>query len=142
VRRGCGTKPKRPQTMLRKRGWVRIDVRGATHQCINQIQIYENDNHHGEFRGGIWPAPTGLALQVESQLPPEEQILSDHRSAERNSTSIKSQTMANVTVGGNHSAFLPRRRGSRSISNTIRRRPPSRASNFSRAQLFSLGTKV
>jgi len=39
-----GTKPKRPQTTLRNRGRERIDVRGATPHCINEIQIYENDN--------------------------------------------------------------------------------------------------
>jgi len=37
--------------MLRKRGRERIDVRGATLHCINQIQIYENDS---------WPNITGL----------------------------------------------------------------------------------
>jgi hypothetical protein len=43
VRHGCGTKPKQPQTKLRKREWARIDLRGATTHCINQIQIYEKD---------------------------------------------------------------------------------------------------
>ena len=47
-RHGRGQKPKRPQTTLRKRGPVRIDVRGATPHCINQIQIYENDNRFGQ----------------------------------------------------------------------------------------------
>ncbi len=43
MRHGCGTKPKRPQTTLSKRGRVRIDLRGATLHCINQIQIYGTD---------------------------------------------------------------------------------------------------
>ncbi len=42
MRRGCGTKPKRLQTKLKKREWARIDARDATPYCINQIQIYEN----------------------------------------------------------------------------------------------------
>jgi hypothetical protein len=44
VRHGCGTKPRRLQTTLRKQGRARIDVRGATLHYINQIQIYENHN--------------------------------------------------------------------------------------------------
>jgi hypothetical protein len=43
-RHGCGTKPGRLQTTLRRRASARIDVRGATSQCINLIQIYENHN--------------------------------------------------------------------------------------------------
>src|SRR5579872_5075443 len=71
VRHGCGTKPKRPQTTLRKRGRVRIDVRGATLHCINQIQIYEN--HRGRLQ--ILQAITllcmleSLKLGVPSVLP-------------------------------------------------------------------------
>jgi len=51
VRHGCGTKPKRPQTKLRKPGWVRIDVRGATPNCISPIQIYENDSQETSLAG-------------------------------------------------------------------------------------------
>jgi hypothetical protein len=46
VRRGCGTKPKRLQTTLRKPRCARINVRGATSQCISQIQIYENQRRN------------------------------------------------------------------------------------------------
>src|SRR5580704_9011479 len=54
-RHGCRTKAKRLQTtLMRKRGRARIDVRGSTLHCINQIQIYEihspgRQKHHCGF---------------------------------------------------------------------------------------------
>ena len=73
-------KPKRPQTTLRKRGRVRIDVRGATPHYINQIQIYENDSTpllafagaclSGERCAGVWAiaGPKPAIRQIENAL--------------------------------------------------------------------------
>jgi hypothetical protein len=48
----CGAVAERSQNgckqRLRRRAWARIDVRGATSQCINQIQIYENRSWSSE----------------------------------------------------------------------------------------------
>jgi activator of HSP90 ATPase len=98
----------------------------------NLISILGARQHAGFDRGGH---SAGLELQVESQLPPEEQILSDHRSAGTKQHSDKVANDSERHRGGpNHSAFLQRRCGSRSISNTLQQRPPTRASNFSGAQ--------
>jgi hypothetical protein len=97
----------------------------------------------GELRGGSWPPPARLALQVESQLPPEKQILSDHRSS---GTKKHSDQVApngeRHGEGPNHWALLLGQRGCRSMSNTLLQRPPSHVFNFSGAQPSSQSGQV
>jgi hypothetical protein len=118
-----------------------------------RIQLHNRDSacpgkesaqyHQGEFRRGSWTPPTGLALQVESQLPPEKQILSDHPSSGTKKHSAQvAPNGERHGEGPNHSALLPGQRGCRSISNTLLQHPPSHVSNCSGAQLRSQSRRL
>jgi putative transposase len=107
------------------------------HNCQSARPGKESAQHHpGEFRCGSWTAPAGLALQVESQLPSEKQILGDHGGP---GTKYHTDKVPNdgkrQREGPNHSALLQEHGRDRSISNTLLQCPPSRESNFSGAQV-------